>query len=154
EIDRIAGTPVASARGYLTKDSLAEALDRVLQQAGVEAALGRLEALMRLGFQVARESGGSMGPFFGSELARPPLPDPGDEAAWESYAEEVSARLAGWRDFSGDEMGPVMLAALSGARGITRQLSMIVGPWRTRFWRGETPEMVTFRHGYRDGLTL
>lgn len=153
EIAAIPGAEVAAPHGFLTKDTLADALDTVLARDGVEAALDRLDALMRLGFRVARESGASMGPFFGAALQGSEEPPVDDPEAWAAYAEDVAARLAAWDDFGDDGMGPILLAMRSGARANLRQLARIVGPWPSRFRRNGAAETVTIQRGYRDGLT-
>jgi hypothetical protein len=153
EIADIAGREIAAPTGFLTKATLAEALDAILAQDGPDAALERIEALMQLGFRAAKESGASLGPFFGSSIrAERPMPPEEDQRALEAASEEIAAQFATWSAFDDDEMGPVLLAMRSGCRGSLAQLARIAGPWPSRIWRDGVPEDAVVRRSYADGL--
>lgn len=150
EIAHLAGIDVPTPDGYLTRDTLAQALGQVLAQEGARGALEALERLTRRGFAAARDSGGSLSPFPEAGLERPPEPVGDDPEPWERYAEELLERLAASSDFDGP-LGPQLLAVRSSGHGL-RQLGWLVGS------RGGTVQdargrAVIVRHGYGEGLT-
>jgi hypothetical protein len=151
EIARLAGTGVGAPEGFITKASLTEAMRGVLERDGIDAALQSLERLMRRGFEVARESGASMSPFFGSGLSFPAEPESGEADGWEIYPEELIERIATRQEFGDDDLGPQLLAAKSGARGQVKHLAWIAGA------QGVVTDAkgrrVPIRHGYQEGLT-
>ena len=151
EVSQLAGTDVTAPDGFITKDSLAEAMRSVLERDGIEGTLAALERLMRRGFEVAKESGASISPFIGSSLKRSPEPEEGDAEMWDEYAEELSEQIISRTDFEDNDLGPQLLAIKSGARGQLRQLAYLVGA------RGTATDVrgrdVPIRCGYSDGLT-
>jgi hypothetical protein len=129
---------------------MADLLRAVAQRDGIAAALELSDRLMRRGFEVARVSGASIGPFVGEGFAYPPQPQSDDPAAWERYAQELIERIAAHTDLSGD-LGVLTLMSRSGARANPRLLAWALGA------RGAVTDangqQVAVRHGYRDGLT-
>jgi hypothetical protein len=150
QIERVAGVQVAAPDGYLTRWTLAEALEEVAARSGPVAALEASERLAALGFEVATRLGLSLSPFVGENWgpARPASDEPG---AWERYVGEVEARLDMHNDFTGD-FGGLMLAAKTGARGNRRLVTMLIA---TRYQVPSLYDSVAPTRGnMRDGLTL
>lgn len=151
EVERLAGTEVATEGEIITRRTLIDALRTVLERDGIPQALEASERLMRRGFEIARASGASMSPFMGESLDHPPAPEGDDAVQWEAYSEEVLAWLHGFRDFDHLDFGPVWLMSRSGARAIAQQLVQFLGAF------GTVPDvcgqMVPMRHGWREGLT-
>jgi hypothetical protein len=149
EIDRIAGLPVPTPDGFVTRWSVVDAMRAAMERSGPQAALELSERLMRRGFEVASASGASIGPFVGAEFRYPPTPHDGDPAAWDGYVQELIERIAAYADFSSD-FGLLALAAKSGARANLRQIAWTIGA------HGAVTDVagrsVAVRHGYRDGL--
>jgi len=149
EIDQLAGTPVAAPDGFVTRWTVADAMRAAMDHGGVAAALALSERLMRRGFEVARTSGASIGPFVGAEFPYPPAPQSHDPATWDGYVQELIERIAAYADFSND-FGGLVLMAKSGARANLRLLAWAIGA------RGVVADadgkQVAVRHGYRDGL--
>lgn len=150
EIAHLAGTEVAAPEGFITRDTLLQAMQRVWERDGILAMLESLERLMRRGFEVTKESGASMSPFFGASVKRPPEPQSDEGEAWEGYAEELMERLASRTDFGDNDIGPQLLGVKSGARGQLRHLALHIG---ARTIPDFDERSVPVRHGYRDGLT-
>jgi DNA-directed RNA polymerase beta' subunit len=152
EISELAGAPVAAPQGFVTRDSVTDALRAVLERDGAEAALEAAERLMSRGFEVAKESGASISPFIGATLSRPPEPMGDDAESWNAYAEELADAVASRSDFASSDIGPQLLAVKCGARGSIQSLTSLVGA------RGAVTDVhgkaVPIRHGYRDGLTF
>jgi len=152
EISELAGAPVAAPQGFMTRDSVTDALRAVLERDGAEAALETAERLMRRGFEVTKESGASISPFIGVTLDCPPEPTGDDAESWNAYAEELAEALASRSDFANSDIGPQLLAVKCGARGSIHSLASLVGA------RGAVTDVhgkaVPIRHGYRDGLTF
>ncbi len=149
EIDQLAGTVVAAPDGFLTRWSVVEALRAVMDRGGATAALEVSTRLMRRGFEMARASGASIGPFVGAELGFPSAPQHHDPAAWDGYVQELIERIAAHADFTGD-FGILALAAKSGARSNARQIAWTVGA--RGVVAGIDGRPAVLRHGFRDGL--
>jgi hypothetical protein len=149
EIDRLAGAAVPTPDGFVTRWAELDAMRAALERGGPKAALELSERLMRRGFEVARASGASIGPFVGAEFRYPPTPRGDDPAAWDGYVQELIERIAAHADFSGD-FGVLALAAKSGARSNLRQIAWTIGA------RGAVTDVAgrraVVRHSYRDGL--
>ena len=151
KISEAAGIEVAAPESFVTRSSVVDAVQAVLQRDGVDEALEALDRLMRLGFEVALESGASMNPFIGASLERPPEPACDDPDAWNAHAEEIAERIASRTDFADDDFGAQLLAVKSGARGGIRHLARLLGsPGAVHDIHGEP---VAFRHGFSDGLS-
>lgn len=150
EMAQLAGAKVAAPNGIITRDTLAGAMQKVLERDGVAATLQVLERLTQRGFEVARASGASLSPFIGASLERPPVPERDDLELWDTYAEELSERIVSSADYANAGLGPQLLAVKSGAQGL-RQLAWLIGSrGTTRDVRGN---VVIVRHGYSEGLT-
>lgn len=145
-----------SALPYLTRQPLVTALAELLQSQGPDATLTALQELARLGFAASQRSGASLSPFIGADLTLPPQPDDADLEAWDAYGEEMVELLnarAARGEFSDDDLGPSLLAAVSGARGRTLFLAKLLGSvspgWQWNPWGKAIP----MPHGWREGLT-
>jgi hypothetical protein len=137
--------------GLLTKASLAEALQRVWEREGIAGCFVALERLLRRGFEVAKESGASLGPFLGADISYPAGPQSDSPDAWIRYAEELQEQIISMTDYSDRALGPLLLAIHSGARGNAKLLSWLVGsPGICTDIHGQP---VPIRHNLRDGLT-
>lgn len=134
QIDKAAGIEIAAPEGFVTRGSIRDAMERVLERDGVEAAMAALERLLRLGLEVAAASGASMSPFIGATFDRPPEPASDDPAEWEAYIEELSEMIASSTDYAGDDFGVQLLLVKSEARGsvpLLRRLIGAIGPTPT-----------------------
>ena len=149
EISRLAGIDVEAPDGFITRGTLRHALRTILEHDGTVKTLDTIERLMKRGFEVAKESGFSMGSFIGESLKREPLPPDDDEEAWEVYTEEMIEQLVTRNDFDDNDLGSILFIYKSDARTRFNSLSQIVVRWNNV--HGDTPPNV--RHGYRDGLT-
>jgi hypothetical protein len=151
EIAGAARSEVAAPAGFITHEALYAALRGTMERDGVAATLDALERLSRRGFEIARQSGASMSPFFGSGIRKPPVPESEDADLWDTCAQILADRIAARTDFANEDLGPVLLAVKSGARGRLRQLGVLIG---TRgVVAGLRGEPVPIRHGYCEGLT-
>jgi hypothetical protein len=151
EIAGAAGLDVAAPAGFITHESLYAALRRRLERGEIEKTLDALQQLARRGFEVARESGASVSPFFGASVPKPLEPESEDADLWDACAQVLADRIAARTDFQNDDLGPALLAVKCGARGRLRHLSMLAGTRGTV--TGSRGEPVVIRHGYCDGLT-
>jgi hypothetical protein len=150
EIARLAGTEVAADSHSMTRRDLVNAMQRVLERDGVDAALAAIARLSARGWEAARASGASESPFLGDSVPRPPLPEGNDPDAWSAYLEALTDRLAARTDYDNPDIGPQLLAVKSGARGTLRQLCLHLGG---RTVAGFAGEPVPVRHGYVEGLS-
>ena len=141
---------MAAPNGIITRDTIAGAMQKVLERDGGAATLQVLERLTQRGFEVARASGASLSPFIGASLERPPVPERDDLELWDTYAEELSERIVSRADYANAGLGPQLLAVKSGAQGL-RQLTWLIGPRGTA--RDVRGNVVIVRHGYSEGLT-
>lgn len=150
EIIDLAGASVSAPEGYITRQSLTAAMQNVLKQYGVEPTLDRLQHLLWRGFQVAKESGASISPFFGANLEHPQEPESHDQDAWNLLSEDLGNRIASWSDFDDPTLGPQVLAVKSRSRGTVADLVSLVGS------RGSLVDgsgvLVIMRHGFAQGL--
>jgi hypothetical protein len=150
EINQLAGIEVATPHGFLTKDTLADAMRQVLAQEGIDPALAALERLTRRGFEVTKAAGASLSPFIGSSLSRPPRPQDGDPERWEAYLEALTERIISNTDYDSPELGPQLLAVKIRERGLS-QLSWLIGLRGVATDAGA--QSVIVRHSYAEGLT-
>jgi hypothetical protein len=151
EIEALVGTPVAMPNGFLTRTDLGAAISAVLAREGASAALGAIERLQRRGFERARASGVSLGPFLPQGLTTPPRPEGDDPERWERQRQEVIERLAAWSDYSAGDLGALVLMAKCGARGNLRLLASLIGPRSSAVERAGSRAAIT--HGNSEGLS-
>jgi hypothetical protein len=149
EIDQLAGIAVAAPDDFLNRWSEVDALRAVLERDGATAALEASTRLMRRGFEVARASGASLGPFVDARPSLPPAPQHDDPAAWDGYIQALIERIAAHTDFAGD-FGLLVLAAKSGARSNARQLAWLLAA--RGVVAGIDGRPTVLRHSFRDGL--
>jgi DNA-directed RNA polymerase beta' subunit len=152
EINKLTTIEVEAPEGFITRETLTQAMVKLLERDGVEKTLAVSDRLTRWGFQLARESGASISPFIGESINRPaePRQDAGLEA-WDAYMKEMEEAIRSV-DFSSNDLGPQVLAVRSGARGnLRQQLCRLIGG------RGISGRMmgesVVVRHGLSQGLT-
>jgi hypothetical protein len=150
EIDALAGTPIPAPDGFITRWSVVDAMRVALGSGGAAAALALSDRLMRRGFELARQSGISLGPFVGAGFSYPPAPASDEPAAWDAYVQELIERLIAHTDFTGD-FGALLLAVKSGTRSNSRQLVWSIGAHGTV--TDAEGHQVVVRHNFRDGLT-
>lgn len=151
EIEALAGTGVAAPRGFVTRQTVTDALARVLEKDGPHAALATSERLMRRGFDAARTLGLSLSPFLGARLDLPPEPEGDDPDEWQIYSMEVGAALAASADVDSDDWGAANLLMQSGARGSVPQLKQYVGG--TGVVLDVEMKPVVVARGWSEGLT-
>jgi len=151
EIAQLAGGKVAASGGFVTRNTLANGMQKVLERDGIDAVLQAVERLTRRGFEVARDSGASLSPFIGAGLEHPPQPERDIPELWDAYAEELAEWIASRADYVNDSgLGPQLLAVKSGAQDL-RQLAWLIGSRGTvKDVRGD---VVIVSHGYSEGLT-
>ncbi len=151
EIGKLVGAEVGRKDGIITRWTLINALQRIVEHEGGQKALETSERLMRLGFEVAKGMGASVSPFIGEDLDLPPQPEENDPDQWLAFAGEVEARLMSFRAYDDNNIGQVILMSKSGARGSVHQLRQYVGG------SGVVPDvegkLVPIPNGWRDGLT-
>ncbi|MDQ3815286.1 MAG: hypothetical protein M3347_15300 [Armatimonadota bacterium] len=152
EIVALAGIEITAPDNLITKSILAAALRKLLQRDGALAVCAALERLTRRGFEVARESGASLSPFFGASIDLPVTPPDDDIEMWQVYAAELRERIAARTDFSNHDLGPQLLALKSGAYGNVYELNRIAGAWG--YLPDVTGRPVVMRHGHCSGATL
>ncbi len=151
EIARLAGIEIAAPAGFITRDFVANAMEKVLARDGVEKTLLALESLTRRGYEVAKESGASMSPFIGANLRRAAVPAGDDTELWDAYADATLEQIISRTDYDDNDLGPQLLAVKIRERGL-RHLGWLIGP------RGTTTDLngkpSTVRHSYVEGLTI
>ncbi len=150
EIVRILDINIATSSNVITRTTLVEALQKVLQKDGINRMLEVLEALMRRGFEVARMSGASISPFVGGQFLLPPTPEGNDWQAWDHYKQEVCEWLAASTEYTNSDIGPQLLTIKSGAWGEIQQLAGLLSTQGAV--RDIQDQQVAIRHGYREGL--
>jgi len=151
ELESIVGESLKRDGKFLDKKHFIALLESVLAKDGAEAALDLSERLQRKGFEVAQQTGASMGAFLGGNLNLPTPPEGEDVDEWRSYVDELTAELSQFNDFDDDELGVVAMLAECGARGSWAQLRHFVAPHGLVHTAGG--ELMPIRHNYRDGLT-
>ena len=127
EIADLAGVEVRAPEGFVTHDTLVEAMQQVFDRHGARHMLDVLERLAQRGFEASRASGASISPFIGRSLRRPPAPTGDNLDAWSTHAEGLSERIASQTGFDTEDLGPQLLAVKSGARGSIMHLTWLLG---------------------------
>ena len=150
EVEGLTGMAVDGSRLF-TKRDLNRLLAQVLQREGLERALDVLDRLTRRGFEVCKQSGASFNPFLGSGKEWPEQPEEvhGDE--WQMYSDELVAAFYQQADFADNDLGPLALLTLSGARGNQQQVIQYVGGGLIR---REDGSLFAQRGCWRDGLSV
>ena len=126
EVERLTGVAVDGSRLF-SKHDLNRLLAQVLQREGLQRALEVLDQLTRRGFEVCKQSGASFNPFLGSSKEWPEQPEEADWDEWQMYSDELVAAFYQQADFDDNDLGPLALLSLSGARGNQQQLIQYVG---------------------------
>ena len=126
EVERLTGVAVDDSRLF-SKHDLNRLLAQVLQREGLQRALEVLDQLTRRGFAVCKQSGASFNPFLGSSKEWPEQPKEVDRDEWQMYGDELVAAFYQQADFDDNDLGPLALLSLSGARGNQQQLIQYVG---------------------------
>ena len=101
--------------------------------------------------EVAKQSGASLGPFLAETMQTPAEPTTDDTRAWDTYAGALMERLASWAEYGDADVGPLVLAVKSGARGSLRHLATLIGTGSTVLRYGS--DAVRVSRGFRDGLS-
>ena len=150
EVERLTGVAVDGSRLF-SKHNLNRLLAQVLQREGLERALEVLDQLTRRGFEVCKQSGASFNPFLGSSKEWPEQPEEADWDEWQMYGDELVAAFYQQADFDDNDLGPLALLSLSGARGNQQQLIQYVGGGL--IYR-EDGVLFAQRGCWRDGLSV
>ena len=150
EVERLTGVAVDGSRLF-SKHDLNRLLAQVLQREGLERALEVLDQLTRRGFEVCKQSGASFNPFLGSSKEWPEQPEEADWDEWQMYSDELVAAFYQQADFDDNDLGPLALLSLSGARGNQQQLIQYVGGGL--IYR-EDGGLFAQRGCWRDGLSV
>ena len=138
--------------GLLTKSTVTSALTRIYERDGIDAAIDAADRMRDKGYEVARRSGWSMGPFLGHSLNLPPKPASDDWAeAWPRYVEEVTDILTRKTTFDDSDIDPARMSVMCGARGLVRQLLTYVAGWGSV--QGVDGEIVPMPHSLVEGIT-
>jgi hypothetical protein len=107
----------------LTQDTLHRLLSELLQREGPAVTLDRMQTLVGMGYQAARNAGASYSPFFASRLHLPPMPETDNPERWWPYMEEAAEAILAGTDFADPTFGPQLLSAK------TRERSRLRLPW-------------------------
>ena len=150
EVERLTGGTVDGSRLF-SKHDLNRLLAQVLQREGLQHALEVLDQLTRRGFEVCKQSGASFNPFLGSDKEWPEQPEEADWDEWQMYGDELVAAFYQQADFDDNDLGPLALLSLSGARGNQQQLIQYVGGGL--IYR-EDGGLFAQRGCWRDGLSV
>ena len=150
EVERLTGVAVDGSRLF-SKHDLNRLLAQVLQREGLPCALEVLDQLTRRGFEVCKQSGASFNPFLGSSKEWPEQPKEADWDEWQMYSDELVAAFYQQAEFDDNDLGPLALLSLSGARGNQQQLIQYVGGGL--IYR-EDGGLFAQRGCWRDGLSV
>ena len=150
EVERLTGVAVDGSRLF-SKHDLNRLLAQVLQREGLQRALEVLDQLTRRGFEVCKQSGASFNPFLGSSKEWPEQPEEANWDEWQMYSDELVAAFYQQADFDDNDLGPLALLSLSGARGNQQQLIQYVGGGL--LYR-EDGSLFAQRGNRRDGLSV
>ena len=126
EVEELTGVAVDGSRLFVKHD-LNHLLAQVLQREGLERALEVLDQLTQRGFAVCKQSGASFNPFLGSSKEWPEQPKEVNWDEWQMYGDELVAAFYQQADFDDNDLGPLALLSLSGARGNQQQMIQYVG---------------------------
>ncbi len=126
EVERLTKGAVDGSRLF-AKHDLNRLLAQVLQREGLQRVLEVLDQLTRRGFAVCKQSGASFNPFLGSSKEWPEQPKEVDRDEWQLYSDELVAAFYQQAEFDDNDLGPLALLSLSGARGNQQQLIQYVG---------------------------
>lgn len=152
ELENIAGSSLTRDGEFLDKTHFIALLEQVCKDQGAEAALDLSEQLQKKGFEVAQQTGASMGAFLGGNLDLPEVPDGDDIDEWRSYVDELSAEISQFSDFEDDAFGVIAMLAECGARGNWQQLRQYVAPHGLVY--NADRELMPIRYAWRDGLPV
>ena len=150
EVERLTGVAVDGSRLF-SKHDLNRLLAQTLQREDLPRALEVLDQLTRRGFAVCKQSGASFNPFLGSSKEWPEQPEEADGDEWQMYSDELVAAFYQQADFDDNDLGPLALLSLSGARGNQQQLIQYVGGGL--IYR-EDGSLFAQRGCWRDGLSV
>ncbi|MDE2740871.1 MAG: hypothetical protein OXI58_04740 [Gemmatimonadota bacterium] len=150
EVERLTGVAVDGSRLF-SKHNLNRLLAQVFQREGLQRAMEVLDQLTRRGFEVCKQSGASFNPFLGSSKEWPEQPEEADWDEWQMYGDELVAAFYQQADFDDNDLGPLALLSLSGARGNQQQLIQYVGGGL--IYR-EDGGLFAQRGCWRDGLSV
>lgn len=150
EVEGLTGVAVDGSQLF-TKRDLNRLLAQVLQREGLERALEVLDRLTQRGFEVCKQSGASFNPFLGSGKEWPEQPKEVHWDEWQMYSDELVAAFYQQANFDDNDLGPLALLTLSGARGNQQQLSQYVGGGL--IYR-EDGGLFAQRGCWRDGLSV
>ena len=141
---------------FLERAPLMAALDSVLREEGIDAALAVILALYQRGFAAAKMSGASLGPFVGQEYTMPSPEERRSLAEWKDTAEllvdNLTARAARG-EMTDDALDPTLLSAACGARGRISFLAKITASVSPGTQIDPDGNEIPMRHGWRDGVT-
>jgi RNA polymerase Rpb2/RNA polymerase Rpb1 len=121
ELRAVTGVDVTAEAGIATRDSIRDAIRAVLDRDGAERALELSEQLMRLGFEAAKRSGGSLCAFAGEHFSAPDAPDPLTERNVLDQLEGLKDAVLARRDYDSVELGAQLLSVHSHARSSALQ---------------------------------
>ena len=151
-ITRIVGTEIDLSIGYLTRAALDRVAVELYRQKGGISALNVLEHLQRVGFETARQSGASISPFLGHSLDHSNRPTSDDPKIWDHYADELFEKVLAKTDFDDPELGPIILAIKSGARGRPEHLRRWIGAAGHFVSNGDT--LIPVKTSTSEGLSV
>ena len=123
ELAELVGEDVVVGRTLATRDSLRQALQRILQRQGAARTLAILDQLVGLGLEEAKASGASLAPFAGASLPEAVRPAPLTVDGWLGQLDDLADRFVVRTDYAAADVGPQLLAVKSGARGNTSQIA-------------------------------
>ena len=156
ELAALVGRDIPIPGSFLERPTLIAALDSVLREEGIDAALAVILALYERGFAATKASGASLGPFAGQGYALPPVETTDNLADWndsvELLVDALSARAARG-EWSDDALDPALFAAACGARGRIIFLAKITASVSPGTQIDPYGNEIPMRHGWPDGLT-
>jgi hypothetical protein len=136
--------------GLLDRSALESLLRPRLTSGGEQAMLALLADLARLGFEAARASGATLGPFPDADVALPARPQSDVPEEWQAWFDQCTAAVSRLADYDHPQHGAQVLLVRSGARGNPVQLTTLISP-RTVFSRQGQRQIA--RRSLTDGLS-